>query len=76
VAWARQYGLTVKESRPGDLVTFDWAHDGVGNHIGLVQAWPSTIEGNTSEGNNSNGGEVMRRLRNRADVLVFIRLDL
>ena len=78
VAWARQHGLTVKTSRPGDLVTFDWARDGVGNHIGLVHGWPNTIEGNTSVGNNSNGGEVMVRDRGSvaADVLCFIRLPL
>jgi hypothetical protein len=44
----------------------------------LVHGWPNTIEGNTSVGNNSNGGEVMVRDRGSvaADVLCFIRLPL
>ncbi len=32
------------------------------------------IEGNTAIGNNSNGGQVMLRSRNRSDVAAFIRL--
>ena len=76
VAWAKHEGLTVSHPEPGDLVCFDWNHDGIGDHIGLVEAWPYTIEGNTSESSQSNGGEVMERVRSIGDVEVFIRLPL
>lgn len=55
--------------QPGDLVAFDWEQDGRPDHIGLFVKWiePArtfqTIEGNTALGNNSNGGQVMRRER-------------
>lgn len=52
----------------GAIVLFDWAGDGVSDHIGFVERVinPSeviTIEGNTSATNNSNGGHVQRRSR-------------
>jgi hypothetical protein len=65
----------------GDLVTFDWNHDGVADHMGVFVHWVdrgkgvfATVEGNTSLTNNSNGGEVMQRERNLSDVQVFIRV--
>jgi hypothetical protein len=52
---------------PGDLVCYDW-DGGVADHVGLFQEWRSrkdglliAVEGNTGHGNDSNGGEVMRR---------------
>ena len=64
---------------PGDLVCFDWAWDGTFDHIGIFAGGTATsfhaIEGNTSYGNNSNGGEVMDRSRSSADAdLVFVRV--
>lgn len=58
----------------GDVVTFDWDNDGVADHVGLFAEWIvrgasfRTIEGNTGVGNDSNGGEVMRRQRKVSDV--------
>lgn len=70
--WGRDAGLEVSrdEGRYGDLILFDW--DGTGtwdaDHIGFIECKNSdgsytTIEGNTAIGNDSNGGEVMRRNR-------------
>jgi len=66
-------GLSITSSpKPGDLVCFDWSRDGEYDHIGIFEKWTmpngvefQTIEGNTSSSNNSNGGEVMRRTRNK-----------
>jgi cell wall-associated NlpC family hydrolase len=53
--------------QPGDIVLFDWGGDGVADHVGIFERGSrssfSSIEGNTSVGNDSNGGEVMRRQR-------------
>jgi hypothetical protein len=59
------------------ITLYDWDDDGVADHIGLFEAATgietfTAVEGNTSHGNNSNGGEVMRRDRNRHDVIAFI----
>lgn len=41
-----------EDALPGDLVMFDWNHDGVADHIGLVEVnhpdegWMQTVEGN------------------------------
>lgn len=80
----REHGLRViaaKDAIPGDLVCFDWGRDGVADHIGVLasRVTPSglfiAIEGNTSFGDNSNGGKVMQRDRNTSQVQVFIRVD-
>ena len=65
---------------PGDIAMFDWQRDGISDHVGIVESKPSKngnfkcIEGNTSQGNDSDGGEVMRRNRNKNQVQVFIRV--
>jgi len=79
----KQNWLSVPDTpKPGDLVCFDWARDGTFDHIGIFEAWagssPSaftSIEGNTSVGNDSDGGEVMRRSRDtRNQATVFVRV--
>ena len=78
-SWARQKGLIVPKetARYGDIALFDWGCDGVADHIGFVEAYNgvtyTTIEGNTSEGNNSNGGQVMRRTRYAGQIQAVIR---
>ncbi|HKV43856.1 MAG TPA: CHAP domain-containing protein [bacterium] len=75
-------GLSVTSSPvPGDLVCYDWDRNGEYDHIGIVETSPdangnfTAIEGNTSTSNNSNGGEVMRRSRNRnAQGTVFVKV--
>jgi hypothetical protein len=67
-------------SGPGDAVIYDWQRDGTPDHIGLFRRWMTpahtdfeAVEGNTAVGNNSNGGEVMVRLRYVKDVAAFVR---
>jgi hypothetical protein len=63
---------TVDDPIPGDLVCYDWEPGlgGVFDHVGIFEKWNAggasfdAIEGNTSLGNDSNGGAVMRRTRN------------
>jgi len=72
--------ITTDDPIAGDLVCFDWENDTNYDHIGIFEKWlPGShefycIEGNTSVSNNSNGGEVMRRTRNRAQKIVFVRV--
>jgi peptidoglycan hydrolase-like protein with peptidoglycan-binding domain len=67
--------------QPGDLVCFDWEGNGVADHVGLFERWMGSdhstfrsIEGNTAVGNDSNGGEVMRRTRRRSQVQAFVHV--
>lgn len=80
VNWGRSAGLTVpiNSGRYGDLALFDWNHDGVADHIVFIEEMRPdgsylTIEGNTAVGNDSNGGEVMRRIRPQSTILCIIR---
>lgn len=66
---------------PGDLCCFDWDGDGISDHVGLFIRWIDaahqqfeSLEGNTSTGNDSNGGEVMRRNRTRNLVQAFVHV--
>lgn len=61
------------------LACYDWPGEskGLADHIGIVEKVLSSttfqaIEGNTSLANQSNGGEVMRRVRSTSDVQVFV----
>ncbi|HEX6762193.1 MAG TPA: CHAP domain-containing protein [Gaiellaceae bacterium] len=62
---------------PGDLAVFDW-DGGLPDHVGIVIAAHAgrleTVEGNTGVGDDSDGGEVMRRSRRPAQVSSFGRL--
>jgi hypothetical protein len=80
-ARAHQYGLqTTDDPVSGDLVAYDWGWDGEYDHVGLFETWLSygdfyAIEGNTSTASNSNGGQVMRRTRNRSGQgTVFVKV--
>ena len=71
--------VPAKVARPGDYVIYDWNNDSLADHIGLLISKVeddkfTAIEGNTSFGNNSNGGQVMERHRTTADVRTFIRV--
>lgn len=70
------------DPQEGDLVCYDWNGDGVADHVGLFQAWKNkaggtfvAVEGNTGVGNDSNGGQVMKRDRKRSQVQVFVRVS-
>jgi hypothetical protein len=82
-ARAGRNNLTVtKEPLPGDLVCYDWNRDGVADHVGLFERWIAggegvefqAIEANTAIGNDSNGGQVMRRTRKRSQVQAFVHV--
>jgi hypothetical protein len=78
-AGANNLALTT-DPKPGDLVLFDWERNKVSDHVGLFVKWISkptqfeTVEGNTAVGNDSNGGEVMRRKRTRDQVQAFVHV--
>ena len=63
--------------RAGDAVIFDWGGDKVPDHCGIIEQVLSngyiTIEGNTAVGNDSDGGEVMRRTRAAKQILGAVR---
>ncbi|MPM02097.1 hypothetical protein SDC9_48342 [bioreactor metagenome] len=67
--------------RPGDLALFNWDKlKSSAQHIGIIESVNSdgtlnTIEGNTAIGNDSNGGEVMRRVRYLPYVVGAVRPD-
>lgn len=80
--WGKDNKLTAqpKLGKPGDIVIFDWNGDGSGDHCGFLEAIDKDgqyicIEGNTAVGNDSNGGEVMRRSRSESQILCVIRPD-
>jgi Putative peptidoglycan binding domain/CHAP domain len=69
-AWLRAKGFWRGRStpQPGDIAIFNWDAHGVPEHIGIVErnlggGVFQTVEGNTAVGNDSNGGQVMRRQR-------------
>lgn len=79
---AYSHFLSTKEittnPQPGDIVLFDWNGDHRYDHTGIFIKWLDeqkgifeSIEGNTSLTNNSNGGQVMVRHRNKS-VSIFI----
>ena len=61
----------------GDIVLFDFNHNGTSDHTGIVIGINgnkiTTIEGNTSAGNNANGGQVQIRTRAKSQVNYFVR---
>lgn len=80
--WGKKKGYahgSGSQARLGDLVLFDWQKDGVCDHIGFVikdngNGTVTTVEGNTSNTNNGNGGCVQIRTRNKSIIKGFIRL--
>ena len=78
--WAKSRGLVVNkaEGKHGDLVLFDWNNNYSADHIGFIDCKNpngtyQTVEGNTSAGNNSNGGEVQIRTRYLSEIMMVIR---
>jgi hypothetical protein len=77
VEWFRQRGQWGTTPRRGAVVFFSWDGGPSADHVGLVEvpnAWPQTLEGNTSSGaggSQSNGDGVYRRVRNPAFVLGY-----
>ncbi len=81
-AWAKTRGYWIGRTRAehGDVVVYDWNGDGLADHVGIVDTWTGggrfvAIEGNTGIGNDSNGGELMRRDRYVSTVRGFARIS-
>jgi hypothetical protein len=79
-AWLRATGMWIGRTtpQPGDIAIYNW-DGGVPDHIGIVEknlggGQFQAVEGNTAVGNDSNGGEVMRRLRYLSQVDGFGRV--
>lgn len=78
VSHASKWGKIVTIPQPGDVVFFDWNGDGKFDHTGIfIQDLGGglfrSIEGNTSLGNNSDGGEVMIRSDRKYKMAIFVR---
>jgi len=74
VAYFKSKGWITDKPVAGDIVFFDWNGDGRYDHTGIFVSWAingsfNTIEGNTSLTNQSNGGQVMQRVRKNVNVL-------
>lgn len=74
VAFFKEANQITKTPVEGDIVFFDWNADGRFDHTGLFVKWINanefeTIEGNTAVGNDSNGGNVMKRVRKNKNVI-------
>jgi hypothetical protein len=73
-----QNGEIVTDPKPADIVLFDWNQNGHCDHTGIFFKWIKkglsfyTYEGNTSVGNDSDGGEVMKRIRYMRSVKAFV----
>lgn len=74
--WATKAGELVSRPRRGDLICYRFDVDNWPDHVGQVVrvlairwrgaefvGWVRTLEGNTSAGNNANGGQVQIRYR-------------
>jgi hypothetical protein len=81
VAYFKKNGKITTVPKEGDIVFFDWNGDGRYDHTGLFVKWIDTmtfetIEGNTAIGNDSNGGQVMRRKRtNNNKKVLFVSIS-
>lgn len=70
---AKKQTVAKSKGKPGYIVLFDWNKNNSSDHIGIIEKKNSdgtytTIEGNTSLSNNSNGGQVMRRTRKQSEI--------
>lgn len=78
-AKAKSYAMTSGTAKQGDLVIYDWEKDSVADHIGFIikdngDGTVTTVEGNTSNTSNGNGGCVQKRVRNKRLVKGYVRL--
>lgn len=65
----------------GDLVCYDWNHDGIGDHVEFFRGWTNSdhnvlnaVGGNTGSVNFTNGGEVLAQERSATLVQQFVRV--
>lgn len=77
-AIAQKRNIKWSDRKKGDIVLFDFNHNGTSDHVGIVVSVNkdgsiTTIEGNTSSGSNTNGGQVQKRTRYKSQVNYFVR---
>lgn len=77
-SWAKKNGRWTLHGKAGDMVLFDWNSNKSPDHVGMVIKRNSngsytTVEGNTSNASNGNGGCVQVRVREARWILGFIR---
>jgi hypothetical protein len=80
VAYFKKNNQVTNTPKEGNIVFYDWNADGRYDHTGIFVKWIDrdhfeAIEGNTAVGNDSNGGNVMRRKRNKKNV-IFVNVPL
>ena len=78
MAYMKAHGRFTLHGKPGDLVFFDWNENRVPDHIGTLikknsDGTYTTVEGNTSNASNGNGGCVQIRIRRAEYILGFGR---
>ena len=65
------------KARRGDIVLYDFNGNGTSDHTGIIYKVDGSkiyvVEGNTSTGNNCNGGAVMKRTRTKSPVNYIVR---
>lgn len=74
----KKKGQTVASGyKPGDIVFFNFSGGSTAQHVGICTAWDgtsiTTIDGNTGTDNESNGGAVMLRKRNKKYIVGVAR---
>ena len=71
--YKKQGQFITSNYKPGDIVFFDFNSNKAADHVGIVEKVSGstvyTVEGNTGAGNDSNGGQVMRRERSTKYIL-------
>ena len=78
-SYARSHGQWVTDNyQPGDCMLFNFQGGTLAGHIGIVETanadgTVTCIEGNTSVTSQDNGGEVMRRVRYKKNILGAFR---
>lgn len=77
--YAIKHKMTVpySKAKKGDVVLYDFNRNGTSDHTGIIYKVEGgkiyVVEGNTSTGNNCNGGMVMKRIRTKPVVNYIVR---
>jgi CHAP domain len=71
VTYGRAHGELVLAPRVGDIILFDWEHDAISDHTGIITGLPALNRMTTVEGNVDN--KVQAMTRDFSQVLAFFR---
>ena len=76
-ALKKKMTVPYSKAKKGDVVLYDFNGNGTSDHTGIIYAVKGgkiyVVEGNTSQGNNCNGGMVMKRVGVKANVNYIVR---